>query len=117
MNIQFDCLYRDAGNNKQTGAIIFSGEKVANLDEVAQEIQKHLIDDAFFVASEIGVPPLSFDSYDVNLDHEWHEFIGVSWTDTPTTVADDFDIDNCIKLLSESKYQDELFGKKIKERP
>jgi len=114
MNIQFDYLYRDAGNNKQTGAIIFSGKKVENIDEVDQEIQKHLIDDMFFLASEIGVPSLSFDSYDVNLDHEWHEYLGVSWTDMPATVADDFDINHCIKLLTESKkYQDELFGKKI----
>lgn len=113
MNVQFDYLYRDAGNNKQSGALIFSGEKVEKLEYVDEAIQRHLIDDMFFIARDVGVPPLSFHDYDVNLDHDWHEYLGLSWTDMPATVGSDFDINNFIKLMSDSKkYQDRLFGRK-----
>jgi len=70
MNVRFEYLYRDAGNFKNWGEIIFSNPHNLNADFVSTIAEKVLIDGTYFVTSKAGAPDL----HDENLDHEWHEF-------------------------------------------
>jgi len=74
----FDYLYRDAGNFKAFGRIAFEG-RINNADREA--IRAKLDSGEFFVAEQIGVPPLYEQLYQwsdgpTTLDHCWHEFVG-----------------------------------------
>ena len=79
MNILFEYLYRDAGNFKNWGEVIFSNKSNIPLAEIETEIRTNLIDGQFFVAEEVGVPTLYFDERTED-DHGWHEFDGVEET-------------------------------------
>jgi hypothetical protein len=74
----FDYIYRDAGNFKAFGTVALEGE----LDEAGQElIRAQLSSGEFFIAEQIGVPPLYRDLHrwsggPTSDDHCWHEFLG-----------------------------------------
>lgn len=74
MNVLFEYLYRDAGNYKSWGQVIFSNEHDVSTDIVKARIASVLIDHAYFVASKARVPDLRFREYIEELDHGWHEF-------------------------------------------
>lgn len=74
MNIEFSYLYRDAGNFKQFGSIVFSNTNKLPLNELHSKILKALIDEMFFDPLQAHVPVLFFDDEDEELDHDWHEF-------------------------------------------
>jgi len=80
MNILFEYLYRDAGNNKNWGSVIFSNREGLSVEELTLKIRSGLIDGEFFEVDKLGVPPLYFDRYDPELDHGWHEFFGIEET-------------------------------------
>src|SRR5690349_15670301 len=74
----FDYLYRDAGNFKAFGTVILKGRV-----EPAERdlIHSRLSSGEFFVAEQVGVPPLYEELYrwsggPIDLDHCWHEFLG-----------------------------------------
>lgn len=73
MNIQFEYLYRDAGNFKNWGKVVFSNPNGIAVNDVASIAEKALIDKTYFVASKVGVPDLRFAEYIPHLDHDWHE--------------------------------------------
>jgi hypothetical protein len=77
MNIRFNYLYRDAGNYKQHGSVVFSNAHHRALREVEQSIRSALIDGEFFNASRWQLPDLSEQEWDDELDHDWHEFESV----------------------------------------
>ena len=74
MNVRFKYLYRDAGNFKNWGSVVFTN--TSNLDVVTLEakLTKMLIDQEFFVAEDVAVPDLHFEQDVIELDHEWHQF-------------------------------------------
>ena len=74
MNIRFEYLYRDAGNFKHWGEVVFSNPHNINSSLVTTMAEKVLIDQAYFVADKAGVPDLHFSDHDEQLDHGWHEF-------------------------------------------
>ena len=80
MNLLFVYLYRDAGNNKFWGEVIFSNKAKMSLDCVEAEIHKNLIDEIFFVAEKTAIPTLYPHDCDRALDHGWHEFSHVEET-------------------------------------
>lgn len=84
-NLQFHYLYRDAGNYKQFGQIILSNPNGLTPEEATMQLKKGLIDGEFFYAEEVHVPPIRFDEYDPELDHQWHEFEKFTRTDHPVT--------------------------------
>jgi hypothetical protein len=94
MNFRFVYLYRDAGNNKKWGEIVFSNSLENEYTDVEVCIRKYLIQGEYFVAKEIDLPDLHFEIYDSDEDHEWHEFHSCLETmDSPTdsrgrTIAD-----------------------------
>jgi hypothetical protein len=74
MNVRFEYLYRDAGNFKNWGEVVFSNPHNINSSLVATMAKKVLIDQAYFVATKADVPDLHFREHDEQLDHGWHEF-------------------------------------------
>lgn len=74
MNILFEYLYRDAGNNKLWGEILLSNREGMDVRRAEDAIRSSLIDGEFFVAEDVGIAPLRFENRDHDLDHGWHEF-------------------------------------------
>ena len=81
MNILVEYLYRDSGNNKLWGGVVFSNKMDIDVCDLELCIRKSLIDGEFFVAKSVEVPSLRFDVYDEELDHGWHEYFGIRKTD------------------------------------
>lgn len=74
----FEYLYRDAGNFKAYGAVVLTGR----IGETDREVILERLDSGeFFIAEQVGVPPLYKDLYrwshgPTQSDHCWHEFVG-----------------------------------------
>lgn len=84
MNICFSYLYRDAGNYKNWGEVIFTNKTDIELKLLELQIRKVLIDGEFFIAEKSGLKKLKFPKYIEELDHDWHEFHSVENTkETP----------------------------------
>lgn len=75
----FDYMYRDAGNFKSYGFILLLG-RFSKSD--ASQITETMESGEFFIAEQIGIPPL----YDtlfrlsdgmIASDHTWHSFIAM----------------------------------------
>jgi len=72
----FEYMYRDAGNWKTHGALLFSG----NADGLAESLRQHLECQELFVAEQIGIPSLCAEHFadcgdgPSDLDHAYHEF-------------------------------------------
>jgi hypothetical protein len=99
MNARFEYLYRDAGNYKNWGEIVFSNPHNLDTDFISTMAEKVLIDGAYFVASKAGVPDLHVEIYDENLDHGWHEFYSFQLTDEAPTDSQKRDIETFIRSL------------------
>lgn len=84
MPIRFNYLYRDAGNYKQYGHLIFSNSNNLTLREVEDRIRAALIDGEFFNARQWGLPELRGFEWDDDLDHEWHEYVSVEYVEEGT---------------------------------
>lgn len=74
MNLRFEYLYRDAGNYKNWGDLVFSNKNNRDSDYLEKQARKLLIDGEFFVAEKAAVPDLKFQTHINTLDHDWHEF-------------------------------------------
>src|SRR3569623_572761 len=78
-NIQFNYLYRDGGNYKNWGSVVFANPDNYSLAEAEAIIKRRLIDEEFFYAEEWGLPDLRGDiSID---DPTWHEYVSLEFTD------------------------------------
>jgi hypothetical protein len=99
MNIRFEYLYRDAGNFKNWGEIVFSNPHNLNADFVSTMAEKILIDGAYFVASKAGVLDLHVETYDEDLDHGWHEFYSFQSTDEAPNDPQERNVEEFIESL------------------
>lgn len=78
-NIQFNYLYRDGGNYKDWGSVVFANPDNYSLPEAETIIKPKLIDETFFYAEEWGLPNLR---WDIGIDDPtWHEFVSLEFTD------------------------------------
>jgi hypothetical protein len=73
----FDYMYRDAGNFKALGTVVVDGHLEP---EEKQLIREGLSSGEFFIAEQVGLPPLYRQLYQYSDgptkdDHCWHEFI------------------------------------------
>jgi hypothetical protein len=81
----FDYLYRDAANFKAFGTIALRG----GLSEADQQLIRERLDGGeYFIAEQVGVPPLYEHLYrwsygPTQSDHCWHEFVGFRMVRTP----------------------------------
>jgi len=103
MNIRFEYRYRDAGNYKNGGDIVFAKRGKLSADALTGEIRKGLISKEFFVAEDVGIPALHFDKYIPALDHGWHEFIALTETTDEPTDPDKRDVSDLIAALKSVK--------------
>lgn len=99
MNVRFEYLYRDAGNFKKWGEIIFSNPRNIDIDLVATMAEDVLIDHAYFVASKADVPDLHFVEHNEELDHDWHELSMFQATDDPPNDSQGRDVEKFIESL------------------
>jgi hypothetical protein len=80
-NIQFDYLYRDAGNYKIFNSLIFPNQHCLSVLQLEQLMKIAFIDELYFEPIAWGIPTLSFPDFDEDLDHEWHEVEKISVTE------------------------------------
>jgi len=84
-SISYEYLYRDGANYKNWGEVILAASATADIPEIEEKIRKALIDECNFVAEDMKIPTLYFLKTDEEIDHGWHEFLCVTWTNkTPT---------------------------------
>jgi hypothetical protein len=78
-NVKFAYLYRDVGNYKKFGSVVFSNPEMLPLQSLAVSFAKALSGQALFVAHQIGVPEvfLYVRGNATADDHCFHEFDGV----------------------------------------
>lgn len=94
MNIEFRYMYRDMGNFKNYGEVVFGNRLNRNPEEIHKQIFHILGSDQTIKASDLRIPNLFFPNfpYDPELDHEMHEYYGVSETELPTSDVEQRDI-------------------------
>lgn len=81
MNIEFEYLYRDAGNYKNWGGVVFSNPKLHDAESLRAFIRQAMSDTEYFDATAVRLPDLHFPEYVAELDLPLHEFFEVSVTD------------------------------------
>ncbi len=84
-NIQFNYLYRDAGNNKVYHSLVFSNNGSLELQQIQESIVAKLIEGEFFIPQKWNVPLINVYAHDADLDHDWYEFEGVECTEEVTS--------------------------------
>jgi hypothetical protein len=102
MNVRFEYLYRDAGNFKRWGDVVFANPCETCLETIttmAHEV--FLVDPAYFVASALGVPDLYFEPHIEALDHGWHEAFAFHFTDAPPNDFQERNIETFIEILTQ----------------
>lgn len=87
MNIKLNYLYRDAGNYKTYGFIIFGNPNGLNTKIIENKLREHFVDADCFDPSKLNIPPLKHanSKYDSELDHSWNEFESLEETDEEAT--------------------------------
>lgn len=80
MNVEFEYLYRDAGNNKIWNGIVFANPLSLSTFQIVGLIQPALIDKQYFIAEEVRLPILRFPVFDRELDHDWCEYFSIEET-------------------------------------
>ncbi len=86
-NIQFNYLYRDAGNYKVFGHAIFSNPDGLDIDQIEKSIKLALIDGQFFEPAKWGLTQLTFADWDDEEDHFWNEYESVEVTNAIPTAT------------------------------
>jgi hypothetical protein len=81
MNIRFDYLYRDAGNYKSWGAVVFANPTGLSPDRIESLMRARFFDGEYFVAKDVNLPSLFSNIFDPDLDHSWHEFSNTEETE------------------------------------
>lgn len=82
-NIKFRYRYRDAGNYKNYGSVIFANSGDVDVSELETLIRSKLFDETWFYSHEWQVPDLHFGTWDNTMDNTWHEFESVEQTEEP----------------------------------
>jgi|ERR1700690_198564 hypothetical protein len=86
-NVEFSYLYRDGGNYKKFGRVVFSNPDQTACDAIETAFTDSVLEDGLFIADQVRVPEvflfangeLSFD------DHCYHEFDAVRTTEQEPT--------------------------------
>jgi hypothetical protein len=78
-NVEFVYLYRDGGNYKKWGKVIFSNPDGIDTETVERDLRQAFLEDGLFIASQIRVPEVFlYSDYGFSSDdHCYHEFGGV----------------------------------------
>lgn len=82
-NIQFNYIYRDAGNYKVFGYVVFANPQELSLEFIENKLRASLIDSEFFSPNDWKLPCLKFGDWVPDLDHSWSEYESVEYTSEP----------------------------------
>jgi hypothetical protein len=99
VNIRFEYLYRDAGNYKNWGEVVFKNNNNLDVESLDRKVRNVLIDSEYFVAEKVSVPSLQFEEYIEALDHGWHEFHMFDHTSAEPNDILDRDVHEFIQCL------------------
>jgi hypothetical protein len=88
-NVEFNYLYRDGGNYKKFGRVVFSNPGQIACGVIEAALTEAFLEDGLFIADQVRLPDvflfangnLSFD------DHCYHEFDALRTTDKEPTDA------------------------------
>jgi hypothetical protein len=86
-NVEFSYLYREGGNYKKFGRVVFSNPDQIACTAIEKALTEAVLEDGLFIADQVRVPEvflfangeLSFD------DHCYHEFDAVRPTEQEST--------------------------------
>jgi hypothetical protein len=69
-------LYRDGGNYKKRGRVIFSNREGLNVDYAAEKLRQGFLPDGLFIARQVRVPEVFLYAHGkfTDDDHCYHEF-------------------------------------------
>jgi hypothetical protein len=83
MQVKVAYLYRDAGNYKNWGDLVFSNPEMLNVEEIESRIRRSLFDGFLFIARQIDVPDLFLYTrgQPTTDDHCFHEIDTISETE------------------------------------
>lgn len=98
-NIKFSYLYRDIGNYKVFGEIIFSNRHSETLDKIERSIRENLIEGEFFIPEKWNITRLSLGGFLPDLDHDYHEFDSLETTDE--NITENIDISTFLILIAQ----------------
>lgn len=101
-NIQFNYLYRDSGNYKKYGLVVFTNPDNLELTEIERLIRTKLIWGEWFYANEWLLPELFLEFVDLRIDPTWHEFESIENMDEPANQV--LSIREFIKELKDVKF-------------
>lgn len=102
-NIKFNYLYRDGGNYKNYSSVIFSNPDNIDLRELEKLIKSKLIYSEWFYVNEWKVPDLHFGTWDNEIDHTFHEFESVEYTDERANA--EFGLDEFTTAIEQASFQ------------
>lgn len=102
MNVRFNYLYRDAGNYKNYGDIVFANKNSHDESYLEKQVRNLLIYSEFFVAEKTNIPTLYFDKQIPELDHGCHQFDSFETCDDSTTDQSGRDITEFLSSLEEA---------------
>jgi len=100
MNILFEYLYRDAGNNKKWGEVVFTNKMNMDRNMLEKQLKQGLIDEEFFISKKSRLPKLEFLLIDSELDHDLYEFHSLEETNSPQNDEENRDIVEFINDIS-----------------
>lgn len=75
-NVEFRYLYRDGGNYKKRGSVIFSNREGLDTDLAAEKLRQAFLPDGLFIARQVRVPEVFLYARGkfTDDDHCYHEF-------------------------------------------
>ena len=81
-NIRFNYFFRDAGDNKAHGSVVFSNPEKLNIEVIELNLRESLIDGEFFDPADLGVPRLTLTDapFIPGVDQPWNEYSRVELT-------------------------------------
>ena len=75
-NVEFRYLYRDGGNYKKRGSVIFSNREGLDTDLAAEKLRQAFLPEGLFIARQVRVPEVFLYARGkfTDDDHCYHEF-------------------------------------------
>lgn len=75
--IIIEYLYRDAGNYKLYEEAVIENPRNLTFSEFESWFKSQLIDGIYFIPHDFGLIKPQFPTYNIELDHDWCEFVSL----------------------------------------
>jgi hypothetical protein len=100
-NVEFRYLYRDGGNYKKRGSVIFSNREGLDIDLAAERLRQAFLPDGLFIAKQVRMPEVFLYKRGrfTDDDHCYHEFDELASTNKS---ANDRQLRSIQKFLDEA---------------